>query len=962
MNMIAASQEEAIEENIWDSRNMAQLQENDVAIGEFYRLRRKFENTQPEWKEIQGTSDVTKTLWNMWSETQMKDEVLYRRYVKRDAMVETWQLIAPVTVRLKIVELSHIGMTGGHLGAIRTKEQVRRRAYWPGYSKFVDVYCSACHPCAKYRRGKPPKQGELNPINVGMPFEILSIDVTGPHPKSSCGNIYILTAMDQFSKFAFAFPMKNQEAATIARILIDQVFVYFGTPLQILSDQGTNFESRLFKEMCTTMGIDKLRTTSYKPSTNGMLERFHRTLNSMIAKVVKESQRDWDQHIPQIMAAYRSSIHSATGYSPNYLLFGQENRAPIDLVMRNPEIIINQERTINDFVQEKQMCMMKAYETARNNLKTVAQRRKNTYDCKVKQKEFFPGQKVFYFYPRRYVRRSHKFQFMYTGPYTVVKKINTVNYLIRKNDRCEAFTVHVDKLKACMEPIEVVTNVNQIHFVNRKIKMAPTRNDYVCDLCGRISSGRHMHRMHSKRCKKQRSQESFEQNPSGLTVTVSGGTQSTLDNQLHTAYNDEYDVDDVWSDIYGAEPSTSHQVHLVHDVSAEMMLPMDPVYEETRFDFLPNISVDIPSWNIDTPLQDEMNTPTLMSEEEDDKVTCIQDAPDLLLTNSTRESLEERLGKIGEGVIDFVREPEETREEGMYGSDQETVNGEDAREVDPETERLKRRLERGKTLMKKSAKQEREGKRLAERDVKERNEENLMSDTDEREGSEEKPKKSDEECREKKGDAEKMVEWIIDLIKKLPEGTSVEELCRVTEKRYRGVGRKLLHVIVYAIMEGMKNGRVTHTETILKEVRENCFVVKPVYVFLGDSGEGARKEAWAEWKEQEQGYGNEEEESAYNFEGDEENVSDWSEGEGILLDDERTRSEYDLEGDEESGSDGSNREGTLLDDKKVRYEYDVEGEGEREVEFVDDGTEVEEIDDGNEVEEVDDENDFIILD
>ena len=105
-----------------DKRNIAKLQENDVAIVEFYQLKKEFQNNQPEWKDIRGTSDVTKTLWNMWPEIRMKDKILYRRNVKSDVMTETWQMIVPVPLRLQIVDSSHTGMTGGHMGATRTKE------------------------------------------------------------------------------------------------------------------------------------------------------------------------------------------------------------------------------------------------------------------------------------------------------------------------------------------------------------------------------------------------------------------------------------------------------------------------------------------------------------------------------------------------------------------------------------------------------------------------------------------------------------------------------------------------------------------------------------------------------------------------------------------------------------------------------------------------------------------------
>ena len=95
--------------------------------------------------------------------------------------------------------------------------------------------------------------------------------------------------------------------------------------------------------------------------------------------------------------------------------------------------------------------MMKTYERVRNTLKTVAKRRKRTYDFKIKQTEFATGQRVWYYYPRRYVKRSQKFQFFCVCPYVVVKRVGPVNYFIRKNDKTPGFVVHVDKLKLCKE-------------------------------------------------------------------------------------------------------------------------------------------------------------------------------------------------------------------------------------------------------------------------------------------------------------------------------------------------------------------------------------------------------------------------------------------------------------------------------------------------------------------------------
>src|SRR6266516_4889133 len=84
----------------------------------------------------------------------------------------------------------------------------------------------------------------------------------------------------------------------------------------------------LMKELGRLLGIDKLRTVACRPSTNVAIERFHRSRNSMLGKVVDEGQSNWDSFIPSVMAAYRSAPHTSTGYSPNFLMFGRENRTP----------------------------------------------------------------------------------------------------------------------------------------------------------------------------------------------------------------------------------------------------------------------------------------------------------------------------------------------------------------------------------------------------------------------------------------------------------------------------------------------------------------------------------------------------------------------------------------------------------------------------------------------------------
>ena len=104
-------------------------------------------------------------------------------------------------------------------------------------------------------------------------------------------------------------------------------------------DQGPNFESQLFKELCSALGIAKIRTSPYEARSNGVTERFYLTLNAMLAKCVRENQRDWDTHLQPVMAAYRASKHSTTTLSPNMIVFGRESIMPAESDTMQPELV-----------------------------------------------------------------------------------------------------------------------------------------------------------------------------------------------------------------------------------------------------------------------------------------------------------------------------------------------------------------------------------------------------------------------------------------------------------------------------------------------------------------------------------------------------------------------------------------------------------------------------------------------
>ena len=206
----------------------------------------------------------------------------------------TWKMVLPDSHKKEVLRKLHDNPVAGHLGFKTTTEQVGTRFYWCGLRKDVESWCVECDVCASRKKPNKTPRAPMNTYNVGAPMETIAIDVMGPFPISDHGNKYILVVSDYFMKWTGSFAIPNQEAETVADIIVREFVSRFGVPRQLHIDQGGNFESRLFQEMCRILEIDKTRTTTLRPQSDGMVERFNRTLEAMLSKFVSENQKDWD--------------------------------------------------------------------------------------------------------------------------------------------------------------------------------------------------------------------------------------------------------------------------------------------------------------------------------------------------------------------------------------------------------------------------------------------------------------------------------------------------------------------------------------------------------------------------------------------------------------------------------------------------------------------------------------------
>ena len=245
-----------------------------------------------------------------------------RRWDIKDTGQIIWQAIIPIKQRRIVLNFAHDIKASGHLGIRKTLGRIRQRFYWPGLQNDVRTYVSGCETCAKRKGPGRIKRAPMQIALSGYPLERIAVDILGELPETENGNKYVLVVADYYTKWTESYPMPNMEAATVAEIIVKEFISRYGIPSKIHSDQGRQFVSKLFKEMCKLLQIEKTQITLYHPESDGMVERFNRTLCAMLSAFVDENHRNWDKLLPYVMMAYSASEHETTGMSPNRLMLG----------------------------------------------------------------------------------------------------------------------------------------------------------------------------------------------------------------------------------------------------------------------------------------------------------------------------------------------------------------------------------------------------------------------------------------------------------------------------------------------------------------------------------------------------------------------------------------------------------------------------------------------------------------
>jgi hypothetical protein len=267
------------------------------------------------------------------------------------------------------------------------------------------------------------------------PFERCALDIVGPLKEKTLRNKYILTFQDDLSKFLVAVPILQQDVETVARAFVLNVVLKFVATAQILTDQGSNFLSDLFKSTCKLLKIKKIQTTAFHPESNGSLERSRRVLVESLRHYVREDQTDWDVWVPYAVYVYNTTVHT-TAFMPFELVYSFKSEVPSAL-REAPTVQYNYE---NYLTTEGRL--QSSHKVGRQKLLS-SKKSKGYFDKDSETLEFQVGRKVLLFDETVRRGRSRKLSPQCIGPYEVFA-VGGVN-VIKKGRTTQK--VHINRIR-----------------------------------------------------------------------------------------------------------------------------------------------------------------------------------------------------------------------------------------------------------------------------------------------------------------------------------------------------------------------------------------------------------------------------------------------------------------------------------------------------------------------------------
>ena len=354
-------------------------------------------------KHHTNDSSELKGMLRIKNQLILRKGLLFRKMKKGNQEGSILEFVVPRKFRTEVLKACHEDV--GHAGIWKCTRLLKKRFYWANINQDMEQHIKRCERCIRFKAKL--EVATLENIEASYPVELVHIDYLTKESNKTEKDINILVVTDHFTRLAQAFVTPSQTASVVAKTLWDKFFMYYGIPEKILSDQGRNFESSLIAELCKLTGVKKLRTSPYRPQTNGQCERFNSTLINMIGTLPSELKHNWQDHVNTLAHAYNCMDTTATNFSPHYLMFGREPNLPIDLKfgVRTPDLVAT---STKNYVEKLQKRLAWAYKKAQEVNHKESKRNKRNIERKVRCSKLEIGDKVLG--RQKAFKKKHKIQ------------------------------------------------------------------------------------------------------------------------------------------------------------------------------------------------------------------------------------------------------------------------------------------------------------------------------------------------------------------------------------------------------------------------------------------------------------------------------------------------------------------------------------------------------------------------
>lgn len=302
-----------------------------ITENDYFREAQSLDSNITDIKEIllSGDNDNNRAIFNDYD---LRGNKVFRRTSFGN------KLLVPKMCRWQVVKANHDDI--GHFAFDKTIERIKRTFWFPKMNRFVKKYINSCLFCLYHKERGGKKPGLLHSIpKYARPHHTIHLDHLGPFIETLNGNKYLLVIVDGFSKFTYIKPVPDTSSKNVI-IKLQEIFTILGNPRRIVTDAGTGFTSKEFKEYIHNKGIRLFTTATGMPRGNGQVERTNRTiLDALATSGARTDKNNWDSVIHQIQQGINSTKHRVTQHTPAELLFGFQLRTDSDIQMSEEETI-----------------------------------------------------------------------------------------------------------------------------------------------------------------------------------------------------------------------------------------------------------------------------------------------------------------------------------------------------------------------------------------------------------------------------------------------------------------------------------------------------------------------------------------------------------------------------------------------------------------------------------------------